>query len=80
MRYRFEFNASFSGISRGKQGSSPQRIESLNLSKELVDRVYSPIGLDLGGKRTAEIALAVVAEIQAVKYQRAGGFASKTKL
>lgn len=52
-------------------------LDSLNLSQELLERVYSPIGLDLGGKRTVEIALAVVAEMQAVKYQHTGGFASK---
>ena len=32
------------------------------------------IGLDLGGQKAAEIALSVVAEIQAVKYKRSGGF------
>lgn len=52
-------------------------LKQLNLPEELEDRVYSPIGLDLGGKRTREIALAVMAEIQAVKYQHAGGFLKK---
>ena len=57
-----------------------KNLEPLNLSEELVARVYSPIGLDLGGKKTAEIALAVMAEMQAVKYQRTGGFMSKREL
>ncbi|MFA6941685.1 MAG: XdhC family protein, partial [Clostridiaceae bacterium] len=54
-----------------------KNLESLNISNELMNRVHSPIGLDIGGKRTAEIALSVMAEIQAVKYQRPGGFISK---
>lgn len=56
-----------------------KNLEPLNLSEELISRVYSPIGLDLGGKKTVEIALAVVAEMQAVKYQRTGGFMSNRK-
>lgn len=50
---------------------------NLNLMEvpdELLSRVYMPVGLDLGGQNTAEIALAVMAEIQAVKYNRPGGF------
>jgi xanthine/CO dehydrogenase XdhC/CoxF family maturation factor len=36
-------------------------------------RVYAPIGLDLGGESPDEIALAAVAEAQAVLHGRAGG-------
>lgn len=54
-----------------------KNLEPLHISDEQMKRVHSPIGLDLGGKRTAEIALAVMAEIQAVKYQRSGGFISQ---
>lgn len=54
-----------------------QYLKSINIPDELMKRVHSPIGLDLGGKRTAEIALSVMAEIQAVKYQRSGGFISE---
>ena len=31
-------------------------------------RVHTPIGLDLGGKQSAEVALAIIAEIVAVRY------------
>lgn len=54
-----------------------KNLKSINIPDELIKRVHSPIGLDLGGKRTAEIALSVMAEIQAVKYQRSGGFISQ---
>ncbi len=47
---------------------------SMGVSEDLISRVHVPIGLDLGGQRAAEIALAAVAEIQAIKYGRAGGF------
>lgn len=36
------------------------------------ERIHSPIGLDLGGETPEEIALAIVAEIQAVLNQRDG--------
>jgi xanthine dehydrogenase accessory factor len=37
-------------------------------------RIHGPAGLDLGGEGPEEIAQAIVAEIVAVKRQRAGGF------
>ncbi len=36
-------------------------------------RIHAPIGLDLGGRSPAEIALAVLAEIVAVRHGRSGG-------
>lgn len=48
-------------------------LKSMGIADELIERVYLPIGLDLGGQLAAEIALAAVAEIQAVKYGRSGG-------
>ncbi len=50
------------------------QLNALGISEDLMDRVHVPIGLDLGGQKTAEIALAVMAEVQAVKYGRTGGF------
>ncbi|PKM78317.1 MAG: hypothetical protein CVU90_03000 [Firmicutes bacterium HGW-Firmicutes-15] len=50
------------------------KLKILGIYEELIDRVHIPIGLDLGGQLAAEIALAAVAEIQAVKYGRPGGF------
>jgi xanthine/CO dehydrogenase XdhC/CoxF family maturation factor len=41
------------------------------LNKEVLSRIYSPIGLDVGAETPDEIALSIVAEIQAV-------FAGKT--
>lgn len=49
--------------------------DELNLSEAAIaetvqNRLHSPIGLTLGGETPEEIALAIVAEIQAVKNQR----------
>ena len=36
--------------------------------EEKIKRIYSPIGIDLGGETPEEISLSIMAEIQAVKY------------
>jgi xanthine dehydrogenase accessory factor len=41
-------------------------------SRERLDRVRSPIGLDLGGSSPGEIAISIVAELLAVRHQRTG--------
>lgn len=40
------------------------------IDKERLKSIYSPIGLDLGGETPEEISLAIMAEIQAVKYKK----------
>lgn len=52
------------------------KLNEMGVAEELMNRVYVPVGLDLGGQRTSEIALAIMAEIVAVKYDRPGGFMS----
>lgn len=49
-------------------------MEDLQIPEEAFRKVCSPIGLDIGGNQTAEIALSVMAQIQAVKYGKKGGF------
>ena len=43
---------------------------SEGISKEVLDRVYTPIGLDIASETPEEIAVAVVAEIISVKNKR----------
>ena len=50
------------------------KLSDAGIQQEVLDTVHTPIGLDLGGETPAEIALAVVAEILAVKNGRTGGF------
>ena len=46
------------------------------VTEEQLARLRSPIGLDLGSQTASEIALAIVAEVVAARYGRAGGVLS----
>jgi xanthine dehydrogenase accessory factor len=50
------------------QAARRERLKSAGLSDEQVDRLRGPIGLDLGGREPAEIALAILAEMTAVRH------------
>ena len=45
----------------------------LPLTCEITNRIYSPVGLDIGAETAEEIALSVIAEIMAVLRGREGG-------
>jgi len=45
---------------------------SEGIKKEKIDRVYSPIGLKIGGNSPAEIGISIMAEILKVKYGTTG--------
>ncbi len=47
--------------------------------KSLLQRVHGPIGLDIGGETPAEIALGILAEIQAVQFGKSGPFMKDIK-
>lgn len=44
------------------------------LTDEQLSRLYGPVGLDIGSDTPEEIALAILAEVQAVLANRSGGF------
>lgn len=46
------------------------RLSREGFTDEQVNRIHGPIGLDLGGKTPAEIALSIIAEIVATRYDR----------
>ncbi len=54
--------------SKKTQASRRDWLRSQGLDEETVARVHGPIGLDLGGRHPAETALAILAEITAVRY------------
>ena len=60
--------------SRGTHAARFERLEKYGVTREQLERVYAPIGLDLGGKSPAETALAIIAEVVAVKNGRKGRF------
>ncbi|MGI8467566.1 MAG: XdhC family protein [Pyrinomonadaceae bacterium] len=43
-------------------------------SKEQLEKLYAPVGLDIGASAPEEIALAIIAEIKSVMVNRGGGF------
>jgi xanthine dehydrogenase accessory factor len=60
--------------SRKTQASRRERLRASGFDAETVARVHGPIGLDLGGRQPAETALAILAEMTAVRY---GGAAAR---
>jgi len=50
-----------------------ERMAKWGVTPEELDRVYSPVGLDLGGSTPEETALSIIAEVVAVKNGRTGG-------
>lgn len=56
---------------RGTQTSRAETLRELGASEEQIDSIHGPIGLDLGGRNPAETALAICAEILAVRSGRA---------
>lgn len=48
--------------------------QGIKLSEQDLSRIYSPIGLDIGAEAPDEIALSIIAEVQAIFTNRQGGF------
>ena len=53
--------------SRGNTAARRERLKLFDLTEAEIDRLHGPIGLDIGSKTPAEIAVSIVAEIVAVK-------------
>jgi xanthine dehydrogenase accessory factor len=56
--------------SRKTQQARRDRLREAGLTVEQIKRLHGPIGLDLGGRQPAETALAILAEMTAVRYGR----------
>jgi xanthine dehydrogenase accessory factor len=56
--------------SRKTQEARRERLRQAGLTEEQIQRLHGPIGLDLGGRQPAETALAILAEMTAVRYGR----------
>lgn len=69
----------------GSMGSRETRkqhfaeLRAAGVSEEFLSRVHGPIGLDLGARSPEEVALAIMAEIVAVRYGRSGNSLSTSK-
>jgi xanthine dehydrogenase accessory factor len=63
----------------GSQSTQARRRAALRqagFSEEELSRIHGPVGLDLGGREPAEIALAILAEVVAARHGRRGGMLS----
>ena len=58
--------------SRRTQGLRQERLLEMGVARDDVERVYGPIGLDIGGHTPAETAIAIVAEVIAHRSGRSG--------
>ena len=58
----------------GSKSRIAKILEQLNPTQIQLEKLYSPIGLDIGADTPSEIASAIVAEIQAVLAKRNAGF------
>jgi xanthine/CO dehydrogenase XdhC/CoxF family maturation factor len=71
--------AGYLGLMGSRARSSKLVAELADEGVHCGDRLYSPVGLDLGAEAPETIALAVLAEIQASFHGRAGGFLRATR-
>ncbi len=54
--------------SQRTQAARRERLRRAGVTDEQLDRLHGPIGLDLGGREPAEIALAILAQMTAVRH------------
>ena len=54
--------------SRGNTAKRRERLAMFDLTPEQIARLHGPVGLDLGGRTPAEIAVSIVAEVVAVRH------------
>jgi xanthine dehydrogenase accessory factor len=57
------------------EGPHVAALTALGVAREEIDRVHRPIGLDIGSRTPAEIAVSTLAGLLADRNGRAGGFA-----
>lgn len=56
--------------SRSTQSKRTERLLAQGVPQSEIDRIHRPVGLDLGGRRAPEVALAIIAEILASHHGR----------
>jgi xanthine dehydrogenase accessory factor len=72
LRIALKSEAAYVGAlgSKKSQAARRERLKAEGLSDREMAKLHGPIGLDLGGREPAEIALSILAEITAVRYRR----------
>ncbi len=64
--------------SRKTQAHRRERLRAAGFTDPEIGRLHGPIGLPLGGREPAEIALAILAEITAARYGKAPGAGARS--
>jgi xanthine dehydrogenase accessory factor len=59
--------------SRRRSGTILGMLEQDGVGRDALERIRTPIGLDIGGQTAGEIALSILAELVAVRNGRNGG-------
>jgi xanthine dehydrogenase accessory factor len=65
--------------SRKTQADRRQELLDAGFKESDLARIHGPVGLDLGGREPAQIALSIMAEIVAVRHRRSGGILSRKR-
>jgi xanthine dehydrogenase accessory factor len=65
--------------SRRNQERRRERLLEAGVSEDALDRIMGPCGLDVGADTQEETALSILAEVLAVRGERAGGFLKDAK-
>ncbi|MFQ6100651.1 MAG: XdhC family protein [Anaerolineae bacterium] len=75
LRIALRSRAGYIGLlgSRVTQAKRLAALREEGVGQGELKRIHGPVGLDLGGREPAEIALAILAEIVAVRHGRNGG-------
>lgn len=75
LRLALDGDAFFVGAigSRRTQQRRRERLLEDGVAPDALERIHGPVGLDLGAQAPAEVAVAILAEILAVRSGRAGG-------
>ncbi len=65
LKYALKYNLKYIGMigSRRRVAAIFKRIENLRISGDLVGKIFSPIGLEIGARTPIEIAVSILAEI-----------------
>jgi len=72
LKYALKTKAAYIGMvgSRNKIPTIYKRLKRSGLHPEKDSRVFSPIGLDLGGKEPGAVALSIIAEVMKLHHER----------
>jgi len=58
--------------SRKTHAARLKRLSAMGIADEALERIHAPVGLKLGGRKPAEIAISILAQIVEARYRRHG--------